>query len=62
MPAGLGFIVQDILGMMWYQSLLHVGALSVRYTSHTHHHLIRIFIFTLHKHVYILNQLISLTQ
>ena len=31
------------------------------YTSHTHHHLIRIFIFTLHKLVYILNQLINLT-
>ena len=28
MPAGLGFMVQAILGMM--QSLLHVGALSVR--------------------------------
>ena len=30
MPAGLGFIVQAILGMMESQSLLHVGALSVR--------------------------------
>ena len=30
MPAGLGFIVQAILGMMGSQSLLHVGALSVR--------------------------------
>ena len=29
MPAGLGFIVQTILGMMGSQSLLHVGALSV---------------------------------
>ena len=29
MPAGLGFIVQVILGMMGSQSLLHVGALSV---------------------------------
>ena len=28
MPAGLGFIVQAILGMMGSQSLLHVGALS----------------------------------
>ena len=26
MPAGLGFIVQAILGMMGSQSLLHVGA------------------------------------
>ena len=30
MPAGLGLIVQAILGMMGSQSLLHVGALSVR--------------------------------
>ena len=30
MPAGLGFIVQAILGMMGSQSLLHVGTLSVR--------------------------------
>ena len=30
MPAGLGFIVQAILGMMGSQILLHVGALSVR--------------------------------
>ena len=30
MPAGLGFIVQAILGMMGSQCLLHVGALSVR--------------------------------
>ena len=30
MPAGLAFIVQAILGMMGSQSLLHVGALSVR--------------------------------
>ena len=30
MPAGLGFIVQAILGMMGSQSILHVGALSVR--------------------------------
>ena len=30
MPAGLGFKVQAILGMMGSQSLLHVGALSVR--------------------------------
>ena len=30
MPAGLGFIVQAILGMMGSQSSLHVGALSVR--------------------------------
>ena len=30
MPAGLGFIVQAILGMMGSLSLLHVGALSVR--------------------------------
>ena len=30
MPAGLGFIVQAILGMMGFQSLLQVGALSVR--------------------------------
>ena len=30
MPAGLGFMVQVILGMMGSQSLLHVGALSVR--------------------------------
>ena len=29
-PAGLGFIVQAILGMMGFQGLLHVGALSVR--------------------------------
>ena len=29
MPAGLGFMVQAILGMMGSQSLLHVGALSV---------------------------------
>ena len=28
MPAGLGFIVQAILGIMGSQSLLHVGALS----------------------------------
>ena len=30
MPAGLGFMVQAILGMMGSQSLLHVRALSVR--------------------------------
>ena len=30
MPAGLSFMVQAILGMMGSQSLLHVGALSVR--------------------------------
>ena len=30
MPAGLGFIVQAISGMMGSQSFLHVGALSVR--------------------------------
>ena len=30
MPAGLGLIVQAILGMIGSQSLLHVGALSVR--------------------------------
>ena len=30
MPTGLGFMVQAILGMMGSQSLLHVGALSVR--------------------------------
>ena len=30
MPAGQGFIVQAILGMMGSQSLLHVGALSIR--------------------------------
>ena len=30
MPAGLGFMVQAILGMMRSQSLLHLGALSVR--------------------------------
>ena len=30
MPAGLGFMVQAILGMMGSQSLLHVGALSER--------------------------------
>ena len=30
MPAGLGFIVQAILGIMGSQSLLHVGALSLR--------------------------------
>ena len=30
MPAGLSFIVHAILGMMGSQSLLHVGALSVR--------------------------------
>ena len=30
MPAGLGFVVQTILGIMGSQSLLHVGALSVR--------------------------------
>ena len=30
MPAGPGFIVQAILGMMGSQSLLHIGALSVR--------------------------------
>ena len=30
MPAGLCFIVQAILGMMGFQRLLHVGALSVR--------------------------------
>ena len=30
MPAGLGFIVQAILGVMGSQSLLHVGALFVR--------------------------------
>ena len=33
MPAGLGFIVQAIFGMMGSQSLLHVGALSVRFTE-----------------------------
>ena len=32
MPAGLGFMVQAILGMMGSQSLLHVGALSVQIT------------------------------
>ena len=31
MPAGLGFIVQVILGMKGFQSLLQVGALSVRF-------------------------------
>ena len=30
MPAGLGLIVQAIFGMMGSQSLLYVGALSVR--------------------------------
>ena len=30
MPAGLGFMVQAILGIMGSQSLLHLGALSVR--------------------------------
>ena len=30
MPAGLGFMVQAILGMMGSQSLLHIGALFVR--------------------------------
>ena len=30
MPAGLGFMVQAILGMMGSQSLLHAGALSER--------------------------------
>ena len=30
MPAGLGFMVRAIFGMMGSQSLLHVGALSVR--------------------------------
>ena len=30
MPSGMGFIVQAILGIMGFQSLLHVGALSVR--------------------------------
>ena len=29
MPAGLGFMVQAILGMMGSQSLLHLGALHV---------------------------------
>ena len=33
MPAGLGFMVQAILGMMGSQSLLHVGALSVRFSE-----------------------------
>ena len=33
MPAGLGFIVQAILGS---QSLLHVGALSVRWSEGFH--------------------------
>ena len=30
MPAGLGFMVHAIFGMMGSQSLLHVGTLSVR--------------------------------
>ena len=30
MPAGLGFMVQAILGIMGSQSLLHLGTLSVR--------------------------------
>ena len=30
MPAGLGFVVQAILGIMGSKSLLHLGALSVR--------------------------------
>ena len=30
MLAGLGFMVQSILGIMGFQSLLHLGALSVR--------------------------------
>ena len=30
MPAGLGFMVQTILGIMGSQSLLYFGALSVR--------------------------------
>ena len=30
MPAGLGFMVQAILGIMGSQSLLHLGALYVR--------------------------------
>ena len=30
MPAGLGFMVEAILGRMESQSLLHVGTLSVR--------------------------------
>ena len=30
MPAGLSFMVQAILGIMGSQSLLHLGALSVR--------------------------------
>ena len=30
MPAGLGFMVQAILGIMVSTSLLHAGALSVR--------------------------------
>ena len=29
MPAGLGFMVQAIFGIMGSQSLLHLGALSV---------------------------------
>ena len=33
MPAGLGLMVQAILGMMGSQILLHVGALSVRLTE-----------------------------
>ena len=30
MPAGLGFMVQAILGILESQSLLHLGVLSVR--------------------------------
>ena len=39
MPAGLGFMVQAILGMMGSQSLLHVGALSVRLSEGFHYKL-----------------------
>ena len=33
MPVGLGFIVQAIFGMMGSQSLLHIGALSKRFSE-----------------------------
>ena len=33
MPAGLGFMVQTILGIMGSQSLLYFGALSVRFSE-----------------------------
>ena len=36
MLAVLGFMVQAILGMVWSQSLLHVGALSVRLSEGFH--------------------------